>query len=186
MHEQSFSATNLENIVIENLIVDTEYSFTLLIANTVGVVSSKSRQFCELTSVFLASKLLTIVPTHVDTTDVQMVTAAAIENMNSFQVYCEFITGTDARGCVVVLVGELDNLTSCLDRNNSKFLTSTIPLSCYHEIFAYDIENDGMNGTLAIPGVLVKNFSFPTPCQETGELGGFLSYNFFLFIFKSQ
>ena len=56
---------------------------------------------------------------------------------------------------MVVLIGELDNLTSYLD--DSKFLVSTIPLSCYQEIFAFDIENDGMKGTLAIPGVLVKN-----------------------------
>ena len=72
---------------------------------------------------------------YVDTTDVQRVTATAIEGMNGFEVHCEFIAGSDAQGCMVVLIGELDNLTSCLDRNDdSKFLVSTISLSCYHEI----------------------------------------------------
>ena len=116
----------------------------------------------------------------------QRVTATAIEGMNGFQVHCEFIAGSDARGCMVVLVGEFDNLTSILDRNeDSKFLTSTIPHSCYHEVFAFDIESDGMSGTLAIPGVLVKNFSFQTPCQITSESSEFLSYKCIFFV-KSQ
>ena len=118
------------------------------------------------------------VPTHVDTTDVQRVTAAAIKGMNGFEVHCEYIAGSDARGCMVVLIGELDNFTSFLDRNDdSKFLVSTLPLSCYHEIFAFDIENDGMNGTLAIPGMLVKNFSFTTPCQVTPTKGRSSEFN---------
>ena len=75
--------------------------------------------------------------------------------MNAFVVQCVFITGSNAQGCMVVLVGELENITANLEQNGSKVLNVSHPLSCYHEIFAFDIESDGSVGTLAVPGVLV-------------------------------
>ena len=77
--------------------------------------------------------------------------------MDAFVVQCDFITGSNAQGCIVVLVGEVDNVTanlSNLEQNYLKVLTISHPLSCYHEIFAFDIESDGSVGTLAVPGVL--------------------------------
>ena len=78
--------------------------------------------------------------------------------MDAFVVQCDFITGSNAQGCMVVLVGEFDNVTanlSILEQNCFKVLNVSHPLSCYREIFAFDIESDGSAGTLAVPGVLV-------------------------------
>ena len=91
--------------------------------------------------------------------------------MNAFVVQCDFITGSNARGCMVVLVGEYDNITanlSNLEENSSKVLNVSHPLSCYHEIFAFDIESDGSVGTLAVPGVFkISNPSNTTSCLPT-------------------
>ena len=86
--------------------------------------------------------------------------------MDAFVVQCYFITGSNAQGCMVVLVGEFDNITanlSNLEEKSSKVLTISHPLSCYREIFAFDIESDGSVGTLAVPGV----FNSTTSCVST-------------------
>ena len=91
--------------------------------------------------------------------------------MNAVVVQCDFITGSNAQGCMVVLVGEFDNITanlSNLEENGSKVLTISHPLSCYYEIFAFDIESDGSVGTLAVPGVFnVSHASDTTSCIST-------------------
>ena len=185
LHTQSVTKpTIMDHVIVtvaHSLQENMSYSFRVLIINSVGTLSSKATHFCELCNCICSYTTCLIVSTHIiDTTDVQMVTATAIDGINAFIVHCEFIAGTDAQGCMVVLVGELDNITAYLERNDSKVLTANNPLSCYHDIFAFDIENDRMNGTLAIPGMLVKNFSFPTPCQMVpikGYSGEFLNYN---------
>ena len=97
-----------------------------------------------------------------DTTDVQMVTAIMIEKENTFLVYCDFIPGSNAEGCMVLLVGVVNNVTANIERNSSDLLNYS--LSCYHEIFAFDIESDGSVGKLAIPGVLMSVQNNTTPC----------------------
>ena len=80
--------------------------------------------------------------------------------MESFVVQCDFISGSNAQGCMVVLVGELGNITvdiNNLEQNGSKIVNVSHPLSCYHKIFAFDIESDGSNGTLAVPGVIMTS-----------------------------
>ena len=75
---------------------------------------------------------------------------------------CDFISGSDADGCVVVLVssGEVDNTTLNITRqSNSSNIAETefelpSPLYCYSEAYALDIEADGSTGTLPIHGVL--------------------------------
>ena len=95
------------------------------------------------------------------TTDVQNVTATLIETMNGFVVQCDFITGSNAQGCLVVLVGEFDNVTANLSILKQNISYS---LSCYHVIYAFDIESDGSVGTLAVPGVIVLRNSETSSC----------------------
>ena len=101
------------------------------------------------------------------TTDVQNVTATLTETMDAFVVQCDFITGSNAQGCMVVLVGEFGNITINLEQNGCDILNVSHPLSFYHEIFAFDIETDGSVGTLAVPGVFNINDSSDTTCVPT-------------------
>ena len=89
----------------------------------------------------------------VDTTDVQKVSAVALDGQHSFIVECEFIPGSDAQGCLVILVGELDNVTVNLTRS-SKAVTVEVanPPSSYFKVVAFDVECDGSVATLSVPG----------------------------------
>jgi hypothetical protein len=44
---QSVISTSGRNLTIENISRDSAFSFTILVSNTVGVVSTKNRTFCE-------------------------------------------------------------------------------------------------------------------------------------------
>ena len=94
---------------------------------------------------------------HTDTTDVQQVQAK--QKNNDVEVQCNFIYDSDARGCMVVLVGDsvntTVNLTRCGTNSCSALTLHSQSLSCYFEVFAFDIESDGSVGALAISGVLV-------------------------------
>ena len=95
---------------------------------------------------------------------------------NSILVQCEFITGSDAQGCLVVLLGgnRIDNATHSVRSNSSntstnltvleKLIDSTYPLSCYRDVYGFDIESDGSIGTLAISGELNTSISV-TACD---------------------
>ena len=90
-----------------------------------------------------------------DTTDVQKVWARQTEN--AVQIQCDFISCSDAQGCMVVLVGDAVNTTVNVSRCElCDFgvlnLTTTNSSSCYHAVFAFDIELNGSVGTLAIDG----------------------------------
>ena len=82
---------------------------------------------------------------------------------NTFKVECDFIIGSKAKGCFVVLGGKRDNITFTVYRNNpcSIFQYSfnmTNKLEDYQdhdEVFGYDIETDGTVGTLRVPGNLL-------------------------------
>ena len=95
----------------------------------------------------------------VDTTDVQKVSALSLGDYHTFIVQCEFITGSDAQGCMVVLVGGLDNVTANLTRNSKPTLGTlalTKPLSSHLKLLAFDIELDGSIGTVAVAGDIVS------------------------------
>ena len=99
-----------------------------------------------------------------DTTDVQQVIATSDEVNNVLIVQCDFILGSNAHGCMVILVGELGNITVNLTRENLYTLTTLtinkmLPLSCYHKIIAFDIESDKSVGTLAVSGSLVGSIT---------------------------
>ena len=73
-----------------------------------------------------------------------------------------------------MLVGELSNATVNLPRENSitdVFISYTLPypLSCYHEVFAFDIEADGSTGTLPVSGLLMRKLSTTVQCSPFNE-----------------
>ena len=105
-----------------------------------------------------------------DTTDVRTVNALPVKHQRAFHVHCEFIGGSDAQGCMIVLVGTYDNVTTIITRReSSESATATVnvaePATCYHEVYAFDVEHDGGVGTLEVPGWLspVGDSSMETP-----------------------
>ena len=113
-----------------------------------------------------------------DTTDVQTVTVTLIEGVNILNISCEFITGSNATGCMVVLTGLNEPYHVNLTRNpNSNSTTSTVtleyPLSCYTGVEAFDIEADGSVGSLPVLGQLeTESGTLCTPTQtSTGKSG---------------
>ena len=105
---------------------------------------------------------------HADTTDVQVVKVTLIEGANASTIQCEFIAGSDATGCMVVLIGFVAyhvNLTMNINTcRNSAITTITLehPPSSYTGVEAFDIESDGSVGSLAVPGQLGGRLE--TPC----------------------
>ena len=88
--------------------------------------------------------------------------------MGAFRVKCEFIPGSDAQGCMLVLVGELDNTTVKLTRgvySEEATISTVYPTSCYKRVIAYDIEYDGSVGSLAVPGKLLANTTSNSAAQ---------------------
>lgn len=90
------------------------------------------------------------------------------------------MTGSEAKGCMVVLLGESENTTVTLMRNISdteKMIVHRLayPLSCYDRVLAYDIESDGSTGTLAVPVMMHVLNHLPaeqcSPPEETSLQG---------------
>ena len=99
----------------------------------------------------------------IDTTDVQTIRVVSNQsNSNTVTIECDFIKNSDTQGCLVVLEGEVDseqfNLTKSNHSGRGVFVLKH-PLSCYEEVFGFDIESDGSVGTLAVPGVLMNNLN---------------------------
>ena len=99
-----------------------------------------------------------------DTSDVQNVKIEVLSDAKTIRLQCNFIAGSNTRGCMVVLVGELNNITLNLTKDNEeastmKILSPTESFKCYYStgMVAYDIESDGAVGTLAVPGHLEKS-----------------------------
>ena len=115
---------------------------------------------------------------HIDTADVQLVTAIFDKNRKGYLVQCDFIPGSDAQGCMVVLVGESDNTTVNLTRLSTvaiEFINVTCPHINYKRVIGYDIELDNKSiGPLAVHGRLLFNNSIHCP-QSNHELGSSLS-----------
>lgn len=92
-----------------------------------------------------------------DTTDVQAIRTTATEINNQIELICDFVRGSDAYGCMVVLqaIDGLDNATVNITRTDNSsqavvFYTLQYPLSCYDQVYAFDIEVDGSIGTVPL------------------------------------
>ena len=115
-----------------------------------------------------------------DTTDVQAVTATLNEGpgVNVSAIQCEFLTGSNAIGCMVVITGFVAYHINLTRNPSTKLTTSTVtlehPPSCYTRVEAFDIESDGSVGSLAVPGQLRGRLE--SPCTATGVLSG-ISYS---------
>ena len=110
-----------------------------------------------------------------DTTDVQRVVATLSNGTNASTLQCEFITGSDATGCMVVLTSEYSQKVQYnLTRNTtiSEVLSVTLEHSpsCYTGVEAFDIESDGSVGTLPVPGQLGGRLE--TPCTPVEVIPG--------------
>ena len=98
---------------------------------------------------------------HTVTTDVQTVTATLQEDKNASLIRCEFMTGSNAGGCRVILKSLFGDEELQIPRQNSTTNSATLltllkyPPACYYQVQAVDIESDGSNGTLAFPGKLM-------------------------------
>ena len=111
------------------------------------------------------STLISLLQT-TDTTDVQK----AVVTLKEFEgnVTCHFLAGSDALGCMVILIGQLSNHTMKLMKRSAdsniitehteelKLKDNSLSLSCYNRIVAFDIESDGTVGTLPVPGYLMS------------------------------
>jgi hypothetical protein len=128
---------------------------------------------------------------YTDTTDVQNITVAAVmENDNGsvpgmVLVQCDFIPGSDAQGCMVVVVGESDNTTVNLTRSGTLLTACTIQrlliTTPIINVFGYDIEFDGSVGTQQVPGTssvtsLTDGYSLCQPNEAKSS--PFLSENY--------
>ena len=95
-----------------------------------------------------------------------MVKVTLIEGINTSTIQCEFIPGSDATGCMVVLTGFVPyhvNLTRNPSTNSATtIVTLELPPSCYTGVEAVDIESNGSVGSLAVPGQLGGKLE--TPC----------------------
>lgn len=91
----------------------------------------------------------------------------------TIMVQCDFIAGSEARGCMVVLVDEFGNTTYTVNLTRSSTCTAeTLTLSTLpHDVFGVDLESDGSVGTIHIPGV-VSNTSLCVPSTVTPPPSG--------------
>ena len=112
-----------------------------------------------------------------------MVTAN-MEGGNTATVQCSFLMGSNARGCMVVLTSLYGEESQILTRNlTTNLAMSTITLnyaqSCYHGVEAFDVESDGRVGSLAVPGMLVRNVgtghNLSEPCMTLPKCMLYLS-----------
>lgn len=95
-----------------------------------------------------------------DTTDVQMVKVMLVKGSQDAFIQCEFIMGSKAKGCMVVLTSDQGQETYQLLRNTATNLatlrvTLRHVLSSYVQVQAFDLECNGQNGTLAVPGEII-------------------------------
>ena len=108
---------------------------------------------------------------HADTTDIQVVTATLMEGVNASIIQCEFVAGSTASGCMVVLTGFRKYKISLTRNINTNSATTTVtlehPPSCYTGVEAFDIESDGSVGSLVVPGQLGGRLE--TPCMTAVE-----------------
>ena len=79
------------------------------------------------------------------TSDVHYVNASVMGE-STIDIQCLFIHGSDALGCKVVLVSDCPNISNVhanLSRSNMSAtgqLTLTHNISCYHRVYAFDID----------------------------------------------
>ncbi len=86
------------------------------------------------------------------TTDVERVSLCLVENTT----YSIHISGSNARGCVFILVSGVEgvaNITGIINRTSSQGVRIEVPnIGCYREVLAFDLKSDNTTGTLPVRG----------------------------------
>ena len=108
------------------------------------------------------------------TSDVQNVTATEIDEY-TVKVYCYFINGSDAQGCMVVFInnfGQVDNQTVRLESNSTALEQFNLnhPISCYHRVLAFDIERGGNVSDITIVANVTRTLTTPCPLASPSNL----------------
>ena len=96
---------------------------------------------------------------YLDTSDVQAVSATVVGEC-TIDIQYWFIDGSDSLGCKVVLVSDCPNISdvhanlSRSDMSASVQLSLTHNISCYHRVFAFDIDVNNAISNLTIEGMI--------------------------------
>ena len=112
------------------------------------------------------------------------VRALPTKDHRAFYVYCDFLEGSDAKGCMIVLSGTFNNVTVNILRTqpNSESVNDTVnvevPTFCYNKMYAFDIEYDGVIGKLAIFGQLTMGMSSMVPQCDINSSGKYTFEHF--------
>ncbi len=89
------------------------------------------------------------------TTDVEEVSFRLVDN-TTYSIQCSYISGSNARGCVFILVGGVEgvaNITGIINRTSSEGVKIEVPnIGNYREVLAFDLESDNTTGTLPVRG----------------------------------
>ena len=110
---------------------------------------------------------------------------------DSIEIECNFINGTDAQGCKIVVVSShssVGNITAMLIRHNESDTTVsgqvnlTYHIDCYHHVLAFDIEANGTISSLATRGEIDKTSE--SQCVMTTTTG--VSVSHYLIIILCQ
>ena len=105
---------------------------------------------------------------NVVTTDVQSVSVNK-ENDTTYSIKCSYISGSDARGCVFILVGGVEgvaNITGIINRTSSeRVLVELISVDNIIELLVFDLENDNTTGNLSTSA----DVNSIAPCIDIGE-----------------
>ena len=102
--------------------------------------------------------------------DVQAISATAVGE-STIDIQCWFIHGSDALGCKIVLVSDCpsinDEQTILLRSNTSAsgHISLTHKVSCYHQVFVFDIEVDNTLSNLSIEGNIKSTMTY-TLCSS--------------------
>ncbi len=103
------------------------------------------------------------------TTDVEQVSLCLVENC-TYSIQCSYISGSNARGCVFILVSGVEgviNITGIINRISSEGVRIEVPnISSYREVLAFDLENDNTTGTLPVRGS-IEYRPFPCPVSTS-------------------
>ncbi len=73
----------------------------------------------------------------------------------TYSIQCSYISGSNARGCVFILVGGVGvaNITDIINRTSSEGVRIEIPnIDLYSEVLAFDLESDNTTDILAVRG----------------------------------
>ena len=167
--------TSLENFIkADNLSEDAIYVFRLSATNSVSTVSTNlSQEVCTTNIIIITIEVIwvwiwvaviftiTCLCIILDTTDIQLVAISVRETINEILIVCNFILGSDARGCAVELIGHVDKNIIKFNYRRNDIRESVVlyelpcPLSCYYKVHAFDIEADGSIAILLVPVVLL-------------------------------